>query len=829
MPEKQTLIAPSSAENKKKENPNFEFSQALELLQQLEKTLTNINSDSPSKEDAYTLLESIQKLHNLGQTAQIRKHNFDFEQAPFDVFSIFIKTFILIFKTQEFEPADAWKSFNKYRREFLNLFILNNKTKFKVQHADLITKLIQTTKGVDRLDLTISHFQRLDRDLSKVLTQFFVDNEYIEALDNAEDYYQSEEAEKANWDSYKSKKARLKLYIDFFNQKSNPPENRILAFFNIMRLEAIAPDDLDHMLSFNQEDVWEIAQNRNLLNRFLKLIFIPAKIKKEILLIIDQLFQENKGTPQLALLAISGALDSDLQKPEFYLNFLFDLPDKKFLDLILYRYEIIDQSELNSFYLETILWAFRKEDIDLVRQLLEKDFFKLLDFKQFIDMGILLTTFNDQSLMTLFLEKITQQNLKTLTTRPLLMNFEARDWDSFNIKRFHAFTVEVLKFFGLSQEEAEKLKTDFINAQQYYNKDDKKIDTDEVTAKALYHNLFQLLSLQHEWYKLEQKKQKKLEEKQSKKQTNKTLSNEPQDTNLMFSPESNPNFIQAFSNNKQETKILDLNSSDHLKKLHSNPLQLALKSGIRVFSRFYIRTIINNIFATHGQNLETKNLVGRETILFFSAINDNNGALSDPYSMDQIIKAVKEQTDGTVDVIIICGPWSSLHRIIAWQRRLRKNPAQRYTEQRPWIRQIVINQHGTEDDMHADRSGHYKYIDQDLIFRWQSKWQKKGLKTNPDLMPNGRITLLSCSTAALRYDKTGKRILAVADYMADATQLPTTGPVESSSATLKVLTDNQQETFLHPTYAHSKREKGKLKTIPVPARTAIPRNIQISV
>ncbi len=188
--------------------------------------------------------------------------------------------------------------------------------------------------------------------------------------------------------------------------------------------------------------------------------------------------------------------------------------------------------------------------------------------------------------------------------------------------------------------------------------------------------------------------------------------------------------------------------------------------------------MIHNVFATHGEELDQHNLINRKAIIYFIAVADGRGAFDRPEQIDEFIKKVKKLTNNQQDVIVVCGPWSSLHRVIAWQRRLRNERTISYYNQEPWITNLIIWQHGQPLETRADKSGPYKYIGPELLKVWQKKWQNK--KIHSDLMPDAKIILRSCSTG-------DDSQTAMIDYYAQVTQRETTGPTKPAMSSLKSL------------------------------------------
>ncbi len=222
----------------------------------------------------------------------------------------------------------------------------------------------------------------------------------------------------------------------------------------------------------------------------------------------------------------------------------------------------------------------------------------------------------------------------------------------------------------------------------------------------------------------------------------------------------------------------------------SRQVDLALTSGIRIFGRHDPDIIINNIFAYHGSELDTQKLKGRQAAVMFKALNDHNGALNIPEKELDLVSRVRRVTPD-LDVIIIDASWRDFNRHLVIQRRRRHSNGKIYTDPQPWIKTLILNQHGspasiTVGSMHSER----KYITLEDIKQWQK---------NPDwdLLPRANLILISCSTAQIN----SKVLQPVADKLTERVHRSVIGPELPTNIDRWIVTKDTDSIMIRPIYS----------------------------
>jgi hypothetical protein len=210
-------------------------------------------------------------------------------------------------------------------------------------------------------------------------------------------------------------------------------------------------------------------------------------------------------------------------------------------------------------------------------------------------------------------------------------------------------------------------------------------------------------------------------------------------------------------------------------------VRLALNSGIRVFGRHDPETIVNNVYASHGENIDPENLTGRKAVVMFKALSDHNGALN-TQAIDQELRTKIRTLDPKMDVIFIDSNWRDFHYHLAQQRKKRHSRGRPYQDPQPWIHTLILNQHGTQDSIHVNPSS---YSQGSLDLQDIGQWDKD---PDIDFTPEADVILVSCST--------GKQVAgeaAVIDIMTERTRKNVTGPSAVTSLLKWKVSENEAD------------------------------------
>ncbi len=266
-------------------------------------------------------------------------------------------------------------------------------------------------------------------------------------------------------------------------------------------------------------------------------------------------------------------------------------------------------------------------------------------------------------------------------------------------------------------------------------------------------------------------------------------------------------FTIAWQNLAKEQKLPSIDKS---------PLQLLMESGISVFARHEVKTMINNIFATHGKNLDPRTLVDREAIIYYVAEKDYNGAITDPDYSKNFFEDVNLFSDETIDAIVVDGPIANL-LIIMGKQRSKRNGLRKHSERKPWLNGVIWNEHGLETSMGT--------INAESLNKLQSVEQRFKRNFNRDFTPNAVVLLDACLVGAEIIDvNTGRFVPSLSDLLAHTLDRKVYAPTGKVVGINYIITNSElpdEKIKIIPRYRNEKRNFVRARTsFPNPKTTS---------
>lgn len=388
-------------------------------------------------------------------------------------------------------------------------------------------------------------------------------------------------------------------------------------------------------------------------------------------------------------------------------------------------------------------------------EFLERDNYDI-DLEALLHILTKLYFINHQPLINLFFDKFL--NYYKDKPYPLSVDFQCLETKNIYPPALKMMAGRILEFFGLDPKKTERLLERFVAAEPYMEKG-KYLPRQTVEKRAYSKNMAAVLDFIDSW--------------------------------------------------------IDQDNKELVAK--SNPLQLALKSGISIFARHEAKTIISNIFATHGENLDPKKLIGRKAVIFYVDPDDNNGALSRLSESRKFIKKLK-QASPNIDPIVVDGPLANLVITMGRQRTLRNRGTTNPKHKKPWVAGIIWNAHGLPDSVGG--------INEQIL-----KQYKKD--PNRNLTADAPIILYTCLTGFQVLDPaTNQLIPPISDHFAQTLQRTVLAPEKEilplEGYQIKATTPGSQSSSgieITPDFRHVDIDpQSKLpKEISIPYRTSKPQ------